>query len=238
MNPIARKIKQNAESAWTNSIHHFTQIRQSCTVLSTSPQNFRVSTNAENHIVNLSVGPVVLNVTERPRHSAANLYIVMEGWISFDNNDVKNPPFQTKNFGTRVAYFRRKKNRFEHTFGAHYDMDEFDYRHPVFHAQMRPYASAVEHVRNLFSHDFEIEDCMNQILRNVRIPTAQMDVFSVLIQICADHLIEQHPAPETTLAFENLKSTASFFIGAGNTIEYLNSLPASSCYRSRHWYNK
>ena len=74
----------------------------------------------------------------------------------------RTPPFHTKDFGTEVAYFRVKQNRLEHIFGAHYDMDESDYRHPVFHAQLASRTKSEKHVRVLFSQDREVTDNMKK----------------------------------------------------------------------------
>jgi hypothetical protein len=63
-----------------------------------------------------------------------------------------------------------------------------------------------------------------------------MDVFSVFTQICADHLVYAKSSQEVKDAFDALRSSCNFFYGAAHRLTYLNSLPASSCYRSTHWY--
>ena len=238
MNKNAWRVQREVETAWSRAIHHLKQISQSSVVRPQTPaQVFALDTDAPDDIVKLSVGPVVFHVNERPSRPGPNLFIVVTGWISFEGPHFKTPPFRTRDFGTEVAYFRVKRDRLEHIFGAHYDMDDSDYRHPVFHAQLASRTESINHVRSLFSQDRQVTDNMNKVFRTVRIPTAQMDVFSVLIQVCADHLIGQQPAPTTTSAFEEMKSAASFFLGAANRFEYLHAAPAPYCYRASHWYN-
>ena len=82
-----------------------------------------------------------------------------------------------------------------------------------------------------------IVDNMKGVLRTARVPTAQMDAFSVLTQICADHLIGYKPTQEAAKAFEYISSSSYFFVGAGSRINYLNSDPASRCHRTIHWYD-
>ena len=238
MNRDAWRVLREVETAWSQAMHHLRQISQSSVVRPQTPTEiFALDANAADDIVKLSIRPIVFHVNERPSRARPNLFIVVKGWMTFDGPDFKTSPFRTKDFGTEVAYFRVKQDRLEHIFGAHYDMDDNDYRHPVFHAQLASRTESSEHVRSLFSQDREVTDNMNKVFRAVRIPTAQMDVFSVLIQVCADHLIGQQPAPSTTSAFEDLKSASSFFVGAGNRFEYLHSAPAPNCYRATHWYN-
>ncbi|MCY4560059.1 MAG: hypothetical protein OXF79_27605 [Chloroflexi bacterium] len=238
MNRDAWRVLREVQTAWTQAIHHVKQICQSSDVRPQMPaQVFTLDTNAADDYVKLSVGPVVFHVNERPSRPGPNLFIVVTGWMSFEGPNFKTLPFHTRDFGTEVAYFRVKQDRLEHIFAAHYDMDDSDYRHPVFHAQLASHMDSSEHVRSFFSQDREVTNNMNKVLRTVRIPTAQMDVFSVLIQVCADHLIGQQPAPSTTSAFEDLKTASSFFVGAGNRFEYLHTAPAPNCYRASHWYN-
>ena len=238
MNRDAWRVQREVETAWSRAMHHLRQISQSSIVRPQTPaQVFSLDANTVNDVVKLSVGPVVLHVNERPSRPGPNLFIVVTGWMSFEGPDFKATPFRTRDFGTEVAYFRVKQDRLEHIFGAHYDMDDSDYRHPVFHVQLASRTESSSHVRDLFSQNRKVMDNMDRVFRTVRIPTAQMDVFSVLTQVCADHLIGQQPAPATTSAFEGIKDAASFFIGAGHKFEFLRTAPAPSCYRASHWYN-
>jgi hypothetical protein len=80
------------------------------------------------------------------------------------------------------------------------------------------------------------EDHVQPLLRNVRTPSAQMDIFSVIAQICADHLIHEKSGIEVRQAFAKMRSECNFFIGAAHRMTYLNADVAPICYRSTHWY--
>ena len=238
MNKDAWRVRQQVQTAWTDAIYHFRRISQSVTVRpQTAEEIFELDRNAPDNVVKLSVAPTVFYINERASRPGPNLFIVVGGWLSFEGPNFRQQPFLTSDFGTQVAYFRSKQDSLDHIFGAHYDMDERDYRHPVFHAQLASHMEAAGHVRELFSQDQQITDNMRNVFRTARIPTAQMDIFSVLVQICADHLIGPQPAPATTSAFVDLKKTVGLLVGAAHKINYLNSPPGSSCYRATHWYN-
>ena len=238
MNGNAWRVQQQVRNAWDDAIHRLQQISQATTVRPTSSsQIIALDQKVPSDVVKLIIGPVVFNLCERPNQSQARLFIVMQGWLSFQGPNFRAKPFQTRDFGTAVAYFRFKSNQLDHIFGAHYDIDEHDYRHPVFHGQLTPKMDFGSHVQDHFQHDCQIVNRMGNILRTVRIPTAQMDVFSVLIQICADHLIGQSPAPSVTKAFQQMRTACDFFTGAAHRMTFLNTAPATACYRSTHWYN-
>ena len=237
-NRNAFRVEKRARDAWDDAIYRLQKMSQATTVRPKSgAQLVILDQNGPPDVVNLNIGPVVFNIQERPDRHRLNLYVVVEGWLSFEWSNFKTLPFQTRNFGTKVAYFRSKPNQLEHIFGAHYDMDEKDFRHPVFHAQLTSQMAFRSYIQNHSQQNCQIVDHMNGIIRTVRIPTAQMDVFSVLMQLCADHLIGRNPGQEVTKAFQEMRTACSFFVGAAHKMNFLNTAPAASCYRSTHWYN-
>ena len=127
-----------------------------------------------------------------------------------------------------------------HVYGVHYDMDEVSPGHPVFHAQFRTQAAMASVIEDRFRLRFDssCEDMSQGLLRNVRVPTAQMDIFSVITQIGADHLLAKTSGPEVRTAFGRLRGACDFFLGAGARAAYLSKFPASHCYRSTHWYER
>jgi hypothetical protein len=189
--------------------------------------------------VRLTIRPVVFNVPERAGRPEANLYIVVKGWLTFE--EVDRGQLKTKTFGTEIGYFRAKRGALEHVFGIHYDMDEEKPGHPVFHAQLGSLSEFKARISETFRVDGELSDQMNKVLRNVRIPSAQMDVFSVITQICADHLIgaavPDQLAKEVLIAFASLRKSCDFLTGAAHRLEFLSKPSASECYRSTHWYD-
>ena len=121
-------------------------------------------------------------------------------------------------------------------YGAHYDIDESKPGHPVFHSQISPQMSLMDDIKELFRKEWGGEDRVRQVLSNVRTPSAQMDVFSVIAQIFADHLMHGGSAQEVQDAFTKMRKACDFFKGAAHRMNYLNSAIAPHCYRSTHWY--
>ena len=100
-------------------------------------------------------------------------------------------------------------------------------------APMMDLATRVQEMSGLLGQP---SNAIDGILRTVRVPTAQMDVFSVVLQVCADHLIMQGSAPEVADAFKKIVEACGFFGGAGYRVTELSNEGAAACYRSMHWY--
>lgn len=184
-----------------------------------------------------NIGPIVFNVPERANGNSSKLYIVVQGWITFGPPLAERQLRTTLHFGTQVGYFRQKGDMLIQVYGIHYDMDETLPGHPVFHAQMSTQAKLAPTVEQFTRLKLDSDlDWSRGLLRNVRTPTAQMDTFSVITQIGADHLLSESSGEEVRAAFKKLRAACDFFLGAGARISYLNTLPATHCYRSTHWY--
>jgi hypothetical protein len=190
--------------------------------------------------VKFIINPFIVNIPERVSKPDLDLYIGISGWLSFEANDAHIIPYLTKSFGTKVGYFRRRIVEsgpiLEHVYGAHYDLDEVSPGHPAFHGQISSQLAFKEQLDLHHPGQPSPSDLVAPILKNVRTPSAQMDVFSVLTQICADHLIYQESSKEVLEAFEDLREASRFFVGAAHRLDYLRLDPAPSCYRSSHWY--
>lgn len=185
------------------------------------------------------VGPLVFSIPERASGRAANLYIVAKGWIIFAPPREDDDRQTTLEFGTEVGYFRLSGDQLTHVYGAHYDMDEQLTGHPVFHGQMSSQAELANAIETEFHLPFDPEnDQIAGLLRNVRTPTAQMDIFSVITQISADHLVSEASGDEVKEAFSLLRKSCDFFVGAAGRLNYLNCEQAARCYRATHWYNR
>jgi hypothetical protein len=118
-------------------------------------------------------------------------------------------------------------------------MDKTQYGHPVFHAQVCSQEALKTVICDQFHEPFHAgTDCTKGLLRNVRTPTAQMDAFSVITQISADHLLTDASNNEVRNAFARLRGACDFFAGAAERLPYLSSDTAARCYRSTHWYER
>lgn len=198
---------------------------------------FRIVSEEEKHDeVKLNFGPIVFYVPERSGHGLPSIFVVAEGWLTL-KPDFNERRLLTKEFGTQVAYFKQEKDTLKHVYGVHYDMDEEKPGHPVFHAQFSPQTDLKIAVQSYFHHNCEVENCMTNILKTVRMPSAQMDIFSVFCQICADHLISPDSGPEVKEAFKKLRENCNFLVGAAHRLDFLNGNHAAGCYRASHWYD-
>lgn len=120
----------------------------------------------------------------------ADLFIVAEGRLSLSRQlFAEHGLMQTRDFSTRVGYFRRVPGLLEHVFGAHYDFSRDELGHPAFHGQMRSFSTFSTHVHEQYGIEGGVSDYLAGVLKTVRLPTAQMDMFSLFLQLCADHLL-------------------------------------------------
>jgi hypothetical protein len=185
-----------------------------------------------------SCGPVVFAVPERANATSAGLFVVVDGFLDFGQPSQGDTRRTTLHFGTRVGYFRRDGDEITHVYGAHYDMDETLPGHPVFHGHLSSQDEMRAQVVSTFHVTGAGDNRADRLLRNVRTPTAQMDFFSVITQIGADHLISERSGPEVLEGFRLLRRACDFFVGAGAHLPHLNTRPAAYCYRSTHWYER
>jgi hypothetical protein len=195
---------------------------------------FLLDNSAPDDEVKFKIGPVVFNVPERVGRGHS-LYIVIKGWLSFGGN-FRAHPLRTKSFGTELGYFRLKGGMLEHVYGIHYDLDETLPGHPVFHGQVASQMELATTIRDLYRLENEATNLFQPKIRNIRIPTAQMDIFSAIVQLCADHLVYEGADDTVREAFAEMQLLNNFFIGAAYRMAFLNAPPATECYRSAHWY--
>lgn len=198
---------------------------------------FQSAASTADNVVEFNFGPAVFNVPERATHLNADLFVAVEGRLGF-RRDLYNSEdiLATNTFSTKAAYFRRKQDGAEHIYGAHYDFTLDELGHPVFHSQMRSFAEMWASVIREYEINGLAEDRVEGILRTVRLPTAQMDVFSFFLQLCADHLLFGNSGPDERAAFNLLLDKSAFIRGAGYQAARLATDAARSCYRARHWY--
>ena len=216
------RVEQTIRDRWRNVVAGLQQINPRSVVRpSQAADIIRLSLPSPPGQVKLVIAPVVLNLPERANSNATNLYVVLKGWLSFSPAASSQDPLQTKDFGTQVAYFRHKGSQLYHVFGAHFDLDTGVVGHPVCHAQIASQLGFSQHVCNRFNLADSLVDSVIGVMRTVRIPTAQMDIFSVLRQICADHLVGDDPAP---LVLNRFRAIATDCDIAGPVRPYVRSL--------------
>ena len=238
MNHKAHRVRRKVHESWTGAIDSMRLMNQASIVRPQEPgQIFTMSADAPDDVIKFDIQPVVFNVPERANDRAANLYIVISGWLSFEATGERDQSIKTRDFGTKVAYFRRSADCLEHIYGVHYDMDVASRGHPVFHAQVRSQMDVGDNIQQHFRINDKRVDNLRNVSRGIRTPTAQMDLFSVLTQICADHLMWERSAAEVERAFEQTRRVCSFFVGAAHRLAFLREKRVVECYRSVHWYS-
>jgi hypothetical protein len=198
---------------------------------------FRPIDGLDQNVAYFELQPVVFNLPERATHAESDLFIVVEGLLSYRRAEFKEDKrLLTHSFASHAAYFRRTRDSLLHVFGAHYDFSQDELGHPAFHGQLKSFAEFGELVKQQYRVELPIADRVKGVLNRVRIPTAQMDVFSVFIQICADHLMHKGSSVEEVSAFGTLLSKSRFCVGAAFQLPRLGTEEARKCYRAPHWY--
>jgi hypothetical protein len=235
-NRETKTIQNELQTAWQGILLAVRQMHSSSVIRPGNATDvFRPDASTAESKFN--VGPVVFRLPERANAHSADLYVALSGWVLFGSPLPSDRRRTTLDFGTQVGYFRAKGDHLLHVYGVHYDMDEKLPGHPVFHSQMSSQVGFVSDIALLFNSQLAVEDDLaTGLLRNVRTPTAQMDVFSVMTQIAADHLVSEASGPDVLAGFLKMREACDFFMGAAGRLAYLNSLPATDCYRSTHWY--
>lgn len=198
---------------------------------------FAQAEDAPAGVIAFDLKPVVFNLPERANDTSTDLFIVVAGRLGIQADSIgKGGTLLTHDFSTKAAYFRRTKDALVHVYGAHYDFALTELGHPTFHMQLRSFADLASYVQEEYRFKCDVKDGLDGLLRNVRLPCAQMDFFSFFTQLCADHLLFKDSGKEDRAAFNQLLRKSVFLKGAGSRSDRLTDETARSCYRAGHWY--
>lgn len=199
---------------------------------------FRPSTQEPLHgSMRLDVSPMALQVPERASDTRLNLYIAVKGFLYYDQATFQQQKeLRTTRFGTQIAYFRRVGDRYDHVFGAHFDFSDNMVGHPAFHAQFKSQFEMFTIVMENLGVTGEAKNCLTNVLASARVPSAQLDVFSLMLHIFADRLIWRDSNEEEKGAFSALLSLNSSVQGAGHHFPRFRNGVVQECMSSRHWY--
>jgi len=187
--------------------------------------------------IKFEVAPIVLRIPEKPNGNKPNLFVVVSGWISFEAALDDGGQLRTRSYNTKVAYFRAEHSNLWHVYGTHYDLDPLRIGHPVFHAQMSPALEMADSIKTHHPGDWAgFDKGVGNLLRHVRVPTAQMDVFAVLLQIASDHLVNSESSEDVKTQYYHLRTIVEAFLGAAEDQAGLQRSIQLKCHRSPHWY--
>lgn len=191
-------------------------------------------------IAHFEINPLLINMPERGNLPSNDLFVVFAGRISCDVNAALNQKLLTRGFASKVGYFARKRSALDHVYGAHYDFDIERLAHPAFHAQLGSYSDEfLPYVLDYGRLNLPIEnDRMQGLLQNIRVPIAQLDFFSCLIQLVADHLLWEDSGTNERQVFDDLVKLDHLVQGTTAEIPSLVNGSHIPCHRGSHWYTK
>lgn len=209
------------------------------------PDGWTIFSRVDHIAGKFELTPVVFRLPENTRVGTRSLrsdvvmdlFVVVAGSITVRPDEANRKSLITDAFKTRVAYFRQRPQGLSHVYGAHCDFALNEVGHPIFHSQLRSFCEYAEYVREHYDIGGDVdEDLVRCLLQNVRVPTAQMDVFSVFLQLCADHLLGKWSGDRQKQAFDDLVKENRFLRGAASQAPHMTSQAAATCYRANHWY--
>lgn len=239
-------VGQDSGRVLTKLVHHWSEIQTALRRVNgqviVRPDDARSIFIPDNTVatsIAFDIKPFVLNLPEKAQHPKLDLYVVIEGRLKFDKDhfNANGGELKTHEFGTHVAYFKNSNSQLDHIFGAHYDFAFNHLAHPAFHAQIGSFMNLADEIRKNFRPERPNgKDMVSGLMRTVRIPIAQLDVFSLMSQIIADHLMNAASGRQEKAAFNNLLDKGSFLKGAGYRVPKFADQAAHLCYRGNHWY--
>lgn len=233
MDRIENKLLKLLSSQWQEFLLTLQRLRPTASATPNSEyQLFKINPVADPRLVQIELNPVFFELPERANARSENMIVVVRGTIDFVRENISAGQLQTAGFSTEAAYFRLKSESLEHVYGAHYDYSAAENGHPVFHAQMKNFKSFNDYLSDIYK-ELPVDDQVPGLLRNVRLPCAQMDFFSFFIQIFADHLIWRDSDNEAVRAFKKLTQTNCEVIGISINSANILKVP---CLRSARWY--
>jgi hypothetical protein len=238
MDRIDNQILRALISHWQEFDAYITRLNASAFIEPKDGYSAFKYVNTEGHASNFELQPVLVNVPERATDTSSDLFVVVKGKLSIDRQHFDaEGKIRTVNFATQAGYFRLKANTLKHVYGAHYDFSEDEIGHPVCHGQMRSFLEFSEIIKSRYGLDVvDLIDAVSGILKTVRLPSAQMDVFSFFLQLVADHLLSKDSSTDDRTRFLELLDRSKLIQGVGSIISRLQVPPATSCYRAVHWY--
>lgn len=186
--------------------------------------------------VHVDIVPTCFLVKEKPQSNTAKLFVTVAGSMNFQAAD--NDVLRIIHFATRVGYFKEiDASNLKHVYGIHYDYDDKTIAHPIFHSQMAPMAEFKDRINEAYHKNFDIaDDCVTPLLSNIRIPTAQMDVFAVFLQLFSDHFVNESSGRDALDAYRRSIELCSIFEGSGSASCLKKAMDRRS-FHSQHWYN-
>lgn len=233
---IASKAKRALNTSWVKLRGNLRKINQ--TVPYRPQEGIVVPIESNDETATFKFGPLVLHLPEKPStNSSSKVYVVIKGNLTLEQSG-SSDLLRTRHYQTQIGYFREQQGHLKHIFGAHYDLDP-NFAHPIFHAQISTQADFATDVSESFTNIKGLHhegDRVKGLLGNVRVPTSQMDFFSVLLQVISDHLINEKSPTNAKESYLELCKNCRPFASFGLNHNGLSESRDAKCFRSSYWY--
>lgn len=241
MDKLDHKIRKALISQWDEFRTYVGRINPSAVSISPT-DGFAVIKHVGStaQVCNFDFAPVLFVLPERAGTTSSDLHVIIRGKLAIDRGHfAAEEKVRTSSFATEAGYFRlRSPSEFIHVLGAHYDFSVNALGHPVFHIHVKSFAEFGEFLKAHYGmEDINIDDAMHSVLRSVRLPSAQMDAFSLFLQLVADHLVGKNSSDDEKSLFLELLNSNKSLQGAGCSVNRLQQPAATTCYRAVHWYS-
>lgn len=210
------------------------QMHPACQVKPSDAINVIQSASIRSDNVILKCNPVTCLVPDRARHDNARLYIVFTGHLTLASEQVDRH-LLTDDYQTNFGYFVVGDGGATHALGGHYDFSPRQFAHPRAHMQLRSQVGLYHEAQSSFRSLTDVplvHDVMTGVLNRVRPPSAQMDFLSFMLQICADHLVDEKSPPRAVSMFNGLAASCSPLLGY-----HASMTTGCGCHRAPHWYS-
>jgi hypothetical protein len=240
MDRIDNQLKRSLVSQWEELKACIARLNNSTDIVPKDGWDVFKHVGSTAAVSNFQLDPVLFVLPERASATTTDLHIVVEGRISLDRAEFEaTGKLRTSNFATQAGYFRLKSNNMVvHVYGAHYDFAENELGHPAFHVQMKSFANYAGIIQAQYDLErIDVVDGMATVLKTVRLPSAQMDAFSLFLQLIADHLLWSQSSEADWTYFTEFVKRSKEIQGAASRIPRLQVAPAIHCYRAAHWYS-
>lgn len=234
------RIKRALEMHWDSVRQCIDRLNNSVTIVPNDAGSIIVFSHSTPDVTFFEIAPTLLVLPERANDVQNNMHVVLKGRLAIDKaHFVLTSELRTASFQSEAGYFRLRKSNstLQHVYGAHYDLAEDEAGHPAFHVQLKSFVNFSDVVQNKLSAPLTVVNGMDNVLKTVRVPSAQMDYFALLLQVIADHLISANSStPQEIQLFKDLIAKNKSIQGRAYEIARLHSPSATSCYRAVHWY--
>lgn len=205
----------------------------------------KLSPSALHHEIAIDFGPVVFRVPERGEHLANRLYVFLDGQYRFQRSAwEERGEIETIGVQSRAAYFRSDSTgNLSLVHGVHFDHDPIGVGHPIFHMQHRGnFDLCGSFILAELKIGGKVTSDIPRILRNVRSASAQLDAFSVILQVAADHLLPREPSHDQRHSFNALLSRdvlcGKYCCAGKQQAPEVAPTGPFRCFRARHWYRR